>query len=117
YCCRQGGERFAFLTGDELARIRGLKPEMDAAALLAYYWEALPEASVEEACVYQGPKGCVLDREMRAEICNSFHCRELIEAFARVRAAPDAPVVVLARSDAGTQAVGALGRDKAWRLL
>lgn len=117
FCCRQGADRFAFLSAGELAEIRMRRPDLDADGMRAFYEDALPEASVDGSCVFQGPEGCVLSRQMRASVCNSFHCRELIGAFARVRIAPDAPVVVLARTEDGVQSVGALGVNKEWRLL
>ncbi len=117
YCCKQGADRNAFLTAGELVEIRARRPDMDAKALIAFYEAALPEASVEGACVYQGPLGCVLSRDVRSSVCNTFHCRELIEAFARVGDMPGAPVTILARSDEGVEAIGAMGADKVWRLM
>ena len=76
-CCSKGRDVFAFQTVDTILHLRLNKPDMTAEDIYQHYADALPDTSVEDACVYQGPQGCVLTREMRADICNSFRCYSL----------------------------------------
>ncbi|NNE07241.1 MAG: hypothetical protein HKN20_01640 [Gemmatimonadetes bacterium] len=76
YCCEAGGDT-AFISTDTIRRIIRREPGLTAAAIAARYIERLPAESYEGACVFQGPAGCTLPREDRANICNVYLCKGL----------------------------------------
>ncbi|MDO9075564.1 MAG: hypothetical protein Q7U73_20150 [Rubrivivax sp.] len=59
------------------------------------YVDALPDAHVHGACLYQTARGCALPRERRAWICNGFACPALQQVQAEARRDPLASVVAL----------------------
>lgn len=73
-CCMQGRASNAFLKKETIDYIRWRRPEMTSDQILDMYVSFLPQESVGESCVYHGDKGCVLQRDIRADICNSFQC-------------------------------------------
>jgi len=75
-CCRHGREH-AFLGGLRLARTLAAHPEATPEQAVATYLAYLPEESFEDACVYQGPRGCTLPRALRADLCNAYLCAGL----------------------------------------
>jgi hypothetical protein len=87
-----GGEH-AFLYPDHFRRFLRKHPERSRDELLADYLSRVPSASVRDSCVYHGDAGCVLPRELRANLCNSFLCGDLTELLA-ARSRPDAPPVL-----------------------
>jgi hypothetical protein len=78
-CCNRGGETYAFLSPDELAIQLKASPQLSPDELLAEYFAALPELSMEKSCVYHGEQGCVLPRPRRARLCNSYFCNGIYE--------------------------------------
>ena len=97
WCCRQGGPTHAFLSKQHLQMLRLRDDTLTPESLRAYYVERLPEVSVDGACVYQAEFGCTLDRDMRADICNKFHCGSLKRAIAAM--SPDRPSMIIAQSE------------------
>lgn len=75
-CCAEGGNH-AFLDVPTLRRFVRTHPRMAREEIVRFFLDRLPETSFRNACVYQGREGCVLDREHRGRICNSFECRGL----------------------------------------
>lgn len=83
-CCLQANTRNAFLTQASIDYVRWRNPGIEAETILDTYVELLPETSISGSCVYHGPKGCVVPRSWRAQICNTFQCSwrmRLIEQF------------------------------------
>ncbi len=76
YCCEAGGDT-AFLSTDTIRRIMRREPGISAESIAARYLERLPAESYAGACVFQGPTGCTLPREDRANICNVYLCKGL----------------------------------------
>lgn len=74
-CCALGGPEMAFLTETDVHLHRQRNPGATPAEVRAFYLGRLPERSVVDACVFQSARGCVLPRDRRADICNSFHCK------------------------------------------
>lgn len=74
YCCRLGFARQAFLDAEALVRERQRAPTASHAQIAAGYLAALPALHHAGSCAYHGERGCVLPRERRAAICNSFEC-------------------------------------------
>lgn len=79
YCCHHGGDT-AFLSADFLTWRRFQDPQLTSSAIIAEYESRLPEEAAENSCVFHGRTGCTLDRRLRANICNGFHCTELMDA-------------------------------------
>lgn len=86
-CCQRGNTH-AFLDAEELAFRLAASPQTSPAELLAAYFAALPERSVEGSCVFHGECGCVLPRTSRARICNTWCCAGLDEWANAIEAAP-----------------------------
>ena len=74
YCCRLGADNNAFLDVPTLRRFRSLHPDLRRRRILDEYMSRIPETSAEGSCVYHGASGCTLPRQMRAAICNNYHC-------------------------------------------
>jgi hypothetical protein len=78
YCCKAGGAH-AFLDKDNIRRIWMTRPEDTPESVLQYYLDSLPPQSSVGWCVYHTDRGCNLDRTMRADICNDFHCSGIVD--------------------------------------
>jgi len=100
-CCKLGNKSKAFLSRLTMMGHRKIWPDLTAEVMEANYLAALPELASEECCVYQGEMGCTLPREMRSDICNSFHCHELEFGEERAKQNPDRPIAIVAVDDDG----------------
>ena len=60
------------------------------------YMALLPPEHSDHGCVYQTAQGCVVPRDLRADICNSFACAPLQQVQA---ADSTRPVLALAVSE------------------
>lgn len=76
FCCRNGTDH-AFLSGAALAPHLARQPDESDDALVARYLSKLPRVVLPDSCVYHGPTGCTLPREMRSDTCNNFFCHSL----------------------------------------
>ncbi|MEH6835058.1 MULTISPECIES: hypothetical protein [Falsihalocynthiibacter] len=78
FCCaRGGGENHAFLTVKTILGYLSQNQELLQEDVIAHYTDALPQASVRAACVFQSDQGCTLERTSRAPLCNTFYCHDL----------------------------------------
>jgi hypothetical protein len=93
WCCKNGGDD-AFLDDRTLARMRLANPDMTEGAMLRRYLDRVPAVAYRDSCIYHGKQGCMLDRSMRADVCNTYYCGGL-SAFMKDDAAA-APIVVIA---------------------
>ncbi len=83
HCCVQGGgDAFAFQRTDLIQHLRIRHPDLGPGAMQSHFEAALPDQHIKGACLFQGPQGCTLTRDWRADICNTFRCFEL-EQLAR----------------------------------
>lgn len=73
-CCRHGAYRQAFITVLTLRRYMAARPQLRPRDVVRAYLSRIPGKSVRESCVYHGATGCTLPRQMRAAICNQYHC-------------------------------------------
>lgn len=99
YCCLLGKDTNAFIGSLLIAYYRHRNPDAAPDEVKADYLSHLPEVSTQEGCVYQGPKGCTLPREMRADICNSYHCsgqEHMMSALKGREEPPHVAIVALA---------------------
>jgi hypothetical protein len=89
HCCRLGGVNHAFLTVASIRRVLRTFPERTPEDLIQGYLDAIGE-SLDGSCVYHGPMGCVLPRDLRGNMCNTYFCAPLL-AF-RDQLSADGPV-------------------------
>lgn len=101
-CCILGGPAHAFLTGVNVQQFRARNPGATAQQIKAHYLGRLPNVSVEHSCVYHGPRGCVLDRTERGDVCNRYHCNpqtQLLKSFREMKA--EAAIIIATEDNAG----------------
>jgi hypothetical protein len=97
-CCTRGGEH-AYLDADTIRRLRRTAPGIGAGAILARYRAALGGETYEGSCVFHGKEGCKLERALRTDLCNSFHCTPLAGFLRAHDAGPPARSLILAGDD------------------
>lgn len=78
HCCRNGGDE-AYLKEENFRRYADAHPGAQPVDVLAAYMDRVGETTYEGSCIFHGPVGCTLTREMRSDICNEFFCTELRE--------------------------------------
>lgn len=118
-CCKQGAANNAFLT-DDLLRYFILKtPELTPNIIRSTYLDALPDVSVKDACVFQGAQGCVLDRSLRANTCNSFHCHDVIAMLQNTQNTNKSTVAIVAIEDDTNEPKSVTGYNQrlGWQIL
>jgi hypothetical protein len=76
WCCKGGGDH-AYLDERTMARLRGARSELDARAVLQLYVERVPAVGYDGSCLFHGKQGCMLDRSLRSDVCNSYFCSGL----------------------------------------
>jgi len=79
YCCAHGGQTHAFITRPQLLRWQLRESGRTLQGAVDWYMAQVPQRHTRRACIYQGPQGCVLPREDRADICNSYACDSLVQ--------------------------------------
>lgn len=76
-CCLTGKEH-AYITRATMKRFLDSHPGADTERAAESYARHLPESSYEDGCVFQGPDGCTLPRDLRSDTCNTFLCPPLV---------------------------------------
>lgn len=94
-CCRTGGDN-AFLDTSDIERFWSSRPRASRASIVRAYLAALPERSYAGSCVFHARSGCALPREMRAHLCNVFHCDGLRELRRELQPDASRPAFVVA---------------------
>lgn len=92
-CCAQGGPTHAFTTLPQLLRWQQREAGRTLQDAVDWYMAQVPPRHTRHGCIYQGPRGCVLPRGDRADICNSYACDPLREMQ---QVLPDEPDAVFA---------------------
>ncbi len=100
YCCKGGGEH-CYLDERVMARVRQARPELEARAVIRLYVERVPAVGYAGSCVFHGERGCMLDRSLRSDVCNSYYCGGLTDVV-KADTAPDG-VVIIAQNDGKAQ--------------
>lgn len=77
-CCVAGAEH-GMLTIETIQRYRATHPAATPDSTLDAYRAYLGGQTYEGSCVYHAANGCKLPRDLRASLCNSFECDELIQ--------------------------------------
>ncbi|HEX7899622.1 MAG TPA: hypothetical protein VF950_17770 [Planctomycetota bacterium] len=93
-CCRAGGDH-AYLTEETMARTLEAHPDWTLRKIVDVYVERLPARSTVNSCVYHGPTGCGLPRELRSPTCNTYFCGKLTQLRARLPQTQPPPVLAL----------------------
>ena len=114
-CCAIGASTNAFLTGHDVRRLRARNPEITPDEALAAYADRLPDRSMLDSCVYHTETGCALTREIRADICNSFHCTGQAAMMTELREGGPKPVVIAAQVEGEPRNIGAYDAPGGWR--
>lgn len=114
-CCILGGASFAFLTSNNIQRFRLRNPGTTPAAAKAHYLGLLPDESVEHSCLYHGPKGCVISRADRADICNAYHCNPQTQLLKRMREMGADRAVIVAHEGKAGPAIASWSADGGWQ--
>ena len=76
---QSGGFTHAYLTLETIRRYMTAHPDQRPRKVLAAYLDAIGNQTYAGSCVYHQADGCSLPRAMRADICNQFFCRGLLE--------------------------------------
>lgn len=87
-CCHDGGVYHAFIDQPMLSRWQERHGGTIAEAA-SYYLQRLPDSHVSGSCLYSSQTGCVLPRDERSPVCNSFACASLHEARGRSESEAD----------------------------
>lgn len=85
HCCRLG-EDHAFQDYSSLKFfLEARENTISKQQLLELYADEFPQQSYSGGCVFQGEKGCTLNREMRSFTCNNYQCEGLGNYHASIR--------------------------------
>ncbi|MEP3478789.1 MAG: hypothetical protein ABJZ55_06050 [Fuerstiella sp.] len=109
-CCLQG-KGHAFLVKEFLAWRLLNENGMSPTLMIEDYLSRIPKLSYDKSCVYQGPEGCVLTREVRSSTCNGFLCTGIHDGFRRVQDRNTVSSIAIVDSD-GEQRVGIWNADE-----
>ncbi len=80
FCCQDGNGRHAFLDAAAMLRARLAHPTATHADVVDGYLADIPDEHQDNSCVYHGLRGCVLPRNRRSDLCNSWECPPLVKA-------------------------------------
>ncbi|MEZ6059221.1 MAG: hypothetical protein R3C19_02550 [Planctomycetaceae bacterium] len=94
WCCRMG-HLHAYLLPEFLAWRLVNEPELTAEEMIDDYIDRIPEASQNDACLYQTNAGCAMPREKRSSTCNDFLCPGIREHRESIMPDPDQPTAVV----------------------
>lgn len=109
HCCSQGRANNAFLSDKDLVDVQRAHPDQSVSDMVAFYTAALPERSVENACVFQSDQGCTLPRDWRSGVCNTYRCVPLITLSDQCKKSDDLPFVIVAFNDEKVKTVAHRG--------
>jgi hypothetical protein len=110
-CCRHGGMH-AYLSADTLRRYMAANPGRRPREVLDDYLSRLGNRVVKGSCVYHGPGGCGLPREMRSNICNDFYCGGIHRFRRAIGDSPPATAILAAESEGSVRAVALMSEGK-----
>ncbi len=110
-----GGVRHAFLEADTIRLYRRRHPGATPDDVRARYLGRVPRHTVEHSCVYHGERGCVLERDERADICNRYHCNPQMQLLGRWRDMAADKAVILAEEDGAGPRLATYDTERGWR--
>lgn len=103
-CCLQA-KGHAFLNKDFFAWRLLNEHDTSGAEMIDQYISQIPDQAYEDSCVYHGPQGCVLPREIRSSTCNRFLCTEIHDGQRRNQNQKTVSSIAIVDSD-GVMRVG-----------
>lgn len=116
-CCNLGGPHKAFLNSGVVSEFRALHPDWDADQIYQAYEDRLADVTAMGSCQFHGEMGCTLDRDMRAQLCNSHHCRALKYLLQMRGLIGDAPVALIALDEEGDGREASVIENGEWRYV
>jgi hypothetical protein len=78
FCCSNGSDH-AYLVARTIHRFRTRFPGLAPRDVVTAYADHLGHETVDGSCIFHGPAGCRLPREMRSDTCNDYFCPELVD--------------------------------------
>lgn len=116
FCCKRGGgDNHAFVSRQTVFHLMKMQPDLTKEDILEHFLERLPEESVKDACVYQGPVGCTLERDWRAGLCNTFHCHDIYAMHDLTGGRADVPLVVVGIEENEPGSVGTFDMENGFQ--
>lgn len=109
-CCLQG-KGHAFLTKDFLAWRLLNESDTSPSEMVEEYLSKIPSRVYENSCVFHGPEGCVLTREVRSSTCNGFLCTGISDGLRRDQNRKTVASIAIVDSD-GVKRVGIWNVDR-----
>ena len=100
-CCNLGGEHRAFLDAGVISEFRAVHPDWDADKIFDAYADRLAQVTPAGSCQFHGPLGCTLERDQRAQLCNTHHCRALKYLLCLNGLVGEVPVALIALDEEG----------------
>lgn len=83
-CCTTGLGQKAYIDATTAKRAALHIHEDSAVQVALNYASYLPEKHVEGSCLFHGPDGCALPRQMRSDICNNYACHAARDMLNRI---------------------------------
>lgn len=102
-CCALGRQFRAFLGKSAIENLIRTKSDLSMPEVIDRYVAAIPDESVEDACVYQSAEGCVLPRDWRSDTCNTYRCGPLVALAERALEDGDRPFVIVGVGESGSK--------------
>ena len=113
-CCRPGGPSWGFVGKEEVCRFRIANPDATAEDFQNYYLDHLAGETITGSCIFHAATGCVLEREDRSTLCNTFLCRGVKTMLAERSREGEAQTAVIAAEHGVAYNLGAYDPDKGW---
>ena len=107
-CCT-GGTDHAHLDEDSLARVASAHGWTTLEEVADAYEAYLPRVHYKHSCVYHAARGCVLPRDMRADICNRHLCGALAQLTRAIDAGAEAPFIAVSTSPTAPRRAAIIG--------
>lgn len=109
-CCT-GGTDHAHMDDASLGRLQREHGWRTADDVIAAYAARLPRVHYKGSCVFHGAGGCVLPRDMRADVCNRYVCSSLTQLARTLEENAESGVVAVAASPHAPRRVRVLFTD------
>lgn len=113
-CCKPGGPSWGFIGKEEVCRFRIANPDATAEDFQQYYLDHLAAETITGSCIFHTVTGCVLGREDRSTLCNTFLCRGVKTMLAERSRDGEAQTVVIAAERGVAHNLGAFDPERGW---
>lgn len=111
-CCTLALGRKAFIDAKTAKRAALYINEQATEKVALNYISYLPEQHVQGSCLYHGPDGCALPRQMRSDTCNKYQCRAARDMLKRIETHNPDGVLCLAGKGADFRQASYVQNDK-----